>query len=83
MLCGPGVARVALAKRPNLGGSGTSACAPDITRRHWAVNIRKFVLQAGYLDELVELGTLTPQAAARRRRRAGSSARFGGRRQRE
>jgi pilus assembly protein CpaF len=36
---------------------------PDITRRHWSVNIRKFVLQAGSLDELVELGTLTPQAA--------------------
>ena len=28
-----------------------------------AVNIRKFVLQAHSLDELVALGTLTPQAA--------------------
>ena len=28
-----------------------------------AVNIRKFVLQAHSLDELVGLGTLTPQAA--------------------
>ena len=36
---------------------------PDITRRHMAVNIRKFVLQAHSLDELVGLGTLTAQAA--------------------
>ena len=36
---------------------------PDITRRHMAVNIRKFVLQAHHLDELVALGTLTPPAA--------------------
>ncbi len=36
---------------------------PDITRRHVAVNIRKFVLQAYSLDELVSLGTLTEHAA--------------------
>ena len=36
---------------------------PDVTRRHMAVNIRMFVLQAHSLDELVELGTLTTQAA--------------------
>jgi hypothetical protein len=30
----------------------------------WAVNIRKFVLTAARLGELVELGTLTPQASA-------------------
>jgi pilus assembly protein CpaF len=36
---------------------------PDVTRRHMAVNIRKFVLQAHSLDELVALGTLTTQAA--------------------
>ena len=36
---------------------------PDITRHHMAVNIRKFVLQAHSLDELVALGTLTPHAA--------------------
>src|SRR4051794_34130485 len=34
-----------------------------VTRRHMAVNIRKFVLQAHSLDELVALGTLTSQAA--------------------
>lgn len=36
---------------------------PDITRRHWAVNIRKFVLSASSLDELVAVGTLTAAAA--------------------
>lgn len=36
---------------------------PDITRRYWAVNIRKYVARATRLDDLVELGSLTPQAA--------------------
>src|SRR4051794_7934442 len=36
---------------------------PDVTRPHMAVNIRKFVLQAHSLDELVGLGTLTAQVA--------------------
>lgn len=36
---------------------------PDITRKHWSVNIRKFVLSANTMDELVALQTLTPQAA--------------------
>jgi len=36
---------------------------PDITRRHMAVNTRKFVLRAHSLDELVALGTITGQAA--------------------
>ncbi len=44
-------------------GSRLHVVIPDITRRHWAVNIRKFVLPAGSLDELVGLGTLTVQAA--------------------
>jgi pilus assembly protein CpaF len=44
-------------------GSRLHVVIPDITRRHMAVNIRKFVLQAHSLDELVGLGTLTPQAA--------------------
>jgi pilus assembly protein CpaF len=44
-------------------GSRLHVVIPDITRRHWSVNIRKFLLQAGSLDELVSLGTLTPQAA--------------------
>jgi pilus assembly protein CpaF len=44
-------------------GSRLHVVIPDITRRHMAVNIRKFVLQAYSLDELVGLGTLTVQAA--------------------
>jgi pilus assembly protein CpaF len=44
-------------------GSRLHVVIPDITRRHWSVNIRKFVLPAGSLDELVALGTLTGQAA--------------------
>ena len=36
---------------------------PDITRQHWSVNIRKFVVSAHSLDELVALGTLTAHAA--------------------
>ena len=44
-------------------GSRLHVVIPDIVRRHWSVNIRKFVLSAGSLDELVGLGTLTAQAA--------------------
>jgi pilus assembly protein CpaF len=44
-------------------GSRLHVVIPDVTRRHMAVNIRKFVLSAHSLDELVALGTLTPQVA--------------------
>ncbi|MCQ1945375.1 MULTISPECIES: CpaF family protein [unclassified Arthrobacter] len=44
-------------------GSRLHVAIPDVTRRHWAVNIRKFVARARRLDHLVELGTLTPDAA--------------------
>ncbi|GHG45438.1 pilus assembly protein CpaF [Sinomonas cellulolyticus] len=44
-------------------GSRLHVVIPDVTRRHWAVNIRKFVVKASRLDHLVELGSLTPQAA--------------------
>ncbi len=44
-------------------GSRLHVVIPDITRRHWAVNIRKFVVAAHSLEELVGLGTLTPGAA--------------------
>jgi pilus assembly protein CpaF len=44
-------------------GSRLHVVIPDITRQHWSVNIRKFVLSANSLDELVGLGTITPQAA--------------------
>ncbi|MDQ0922857.1 pilus assembly protein CpaF [Pseudarthrobacter sp. W1I19] len=43
-------------------GSRLHVVIPDVTRRHWAVNIRKFVVKASRLEHLVELGTLTPQA---------------------
>jgi pilus assembly protein CpaF len=44
-------------------GSRLHIVIPDITRRHWAVNIRKFVLTAHSLDELIALGSITTQAA--------------------
>lgn len=44
-------------------GSRLHVVIPDITRTHWSVNIRKFVLSAASLDDLVGLGTLTAQAA--------------------
>ena len=36
---------------------------PDITRDHWHINVRKFVVRADHLDDLVRLGTLTRPAA--------------------
>lgn len=45
-------------------GSRLHVAIPDITRRHWAVNIRKFVLRAHRLPELVRLGTLPERAAS-------------------
>jgi pilus assembly protein CpaF len=45
------------------GGERLHVVIPDITRRDWAVNIRKFVISADSLDELVGLGSLTPAAA--------------------
>ena len=45
-------------------GSRLHVVIPDITRSHWALNVRKFTVRATHLDELVSLGTLTPAAAA-------------------
>lgn len=45
------------------GGERLHAVIPDITRKHWAVNIRKYVLRARSLAELVKVN-LMPQAAA-------------------
>lgn len=45
-------------------GSRLHVVIPDITRRFWAVNVRKFVVRAGRLADLVALGTLTSQAAS-------------------
>jgi pilus assembly protein CpaF len=44
-------------------GSRLHVVIPDITAEHWAVNVRKFVVRAHHLDELVGLGTLTAPAA--------------------
>lgn len=45
-------------------GSRLHVVIPDITRTHWAVNIRKFVLRAYSLDELVRLGSISATAAS-------------------
>lgn len=44
-------------------GSRLHVVIPDITRRHWSVNIRKFLPRYGNLGALVESGSLTRGAA--------------------
>jgi len=44
-------------------GSRLHVVIPDITHEHWAINIRKFIARAGKLEDLVELGSLSEQAA--------------------
>ncbi len=44
-------------------GSRLHVVINDITRLHWSVNIRKFVVRATHLDDLVALGSLTSQSA--------------------
>jgi len=44
-------------------GSRLHVVIPDITREHWFVNIRKFVVKADRLEDLVRLGSLTRAAA--------------------
>ena len=44
-------------------GSRLHVVIPDITRVNWSVNIRKFVVRATSLEDLVQLGTLSGQAA--------------------
>jgi pilus assembly protein CpaF len=44
-------------------GSRLHVVIPDITREHWHVNVRKFIVRADSLDDLVRLGTVTRQAA--------------------
>jgi len=44
-------------------GSRLHVVIPDVTREHWVVNVRKFVIRADRLDQLIGLGTLTAQAA--------------------
>ncbi|MBN9238359.1 MAG: pilus assembly protein CpaF [Micrococcales bacterium 70-64] len=44
-------------------GSRLHVVIPDVTRRHWAVNVRKFNRRIRDLDALVDLGSLTREAA--------------------
>lgn len=44
-------------------GSRLHVVIPDITARHWAVNVRRFVVRASHVEDLVPLGTLSGQAA--------------------
>ncbi|MBM7505177.1 CpaF family protein [Agromyces aurantiacus] len=44
-------------------GSRLHVAIPDVTRSHWAVNIRKFQQRIRTLGRLVELGSLTNQAS--------------------
>lgn len=46
------------------GGERVHVVIPDITRDSWAVNIRKYVVRATRLSDLVALGSMTPQVAA-------------------
>ncbi|WP_154793156.1 CpaF family protein [Occultella kanbiaonis] len=45
------------------GGERLHAVIPDVTRRHWAINIRKYVVRAKRVADLVSLGSLTAEAA--------------------
>jgi len=44
-------------------GSRLHVVIPDISQRDWYVNVRKFVVRADSLEDLVRLGTLTRPAA--------------------
>lgn len=44
-------------------GSRLHVVIPDVTRAHWAVNVRKFTKRIRDVHELVALGSLTAQAA--------------------
>ncbi|HEY5879060.1 MAG TPA: ATPase, T2SS/T4P/T4SS family, partial [Nakamurella sp.] len=44
-------------------GSRLHAVIPDITREHLSLNIRKFVVAANGLEDLVAIGTVTAHAA--------------------
>jgi pilus assembly protein CpaF len=45
-------------------GSRLHVVIPDITREHWAVNIRRFVVRARTVSDLAGVGVLTAQSAA-------------------
>ena len=45
-------------------GSRLHVAIPDITRAHWAVNVRRFVMRPAHISDLVPGGTLSAEAAA-------------------
>ncbi|CAM3356758.1 hypothetical protein OCAE111667_05270 [Occultella aeris] len=45
------------------GGDRLHAVIPDVTRRPWAINVRKYVVRAKLVADLVSLGSLTAAAA--------------------
>lgn len=45
-------------------GSRLHVVIPDITRKYWSVNIRKFIARARRLNDLVKLGSLSAEAAS-------------------
>ena len=49
--------------QPCLTAPGCTSSYRTSAGLHWQVNIRKFVVKANHLDDLVRLGTLTKQAA--------------------
>ncbi len=44
-------------------GSRIHVAIPDVTREHWSVNIRKFVVKSHSLTDLVKTGSITSAAA--------------------
>lgn len=44
-------------------GSRLHVVIPDITQKHWSINIRRFVVRPRSVYDLVQLGTLTQHAA--------------------
>lgn len=44
-------------------GERLHVAIPDVTRQHWAVNIRKYIARAHTTADLVSLGSMTPEAA--------------------
>ena len=45
-------------------GSRLHVAIPNVTRNHWSINIRKFMVGSKTLEQLVSTGSLTDQAAA-------------------
>jgi pilus assembly protein CpaF len=45
-------------------GSRVHVVIPDITRKHWSVNIRKFPSTVFSLDDLVSFGSVTPEQSS-------------------